>query len=114
VKAHVENWRWAGVPFYLRTGKRLAKKTSEIVIQFRPVPHHLFQDGEANRLLIRLQPEERISLQLMAKAPGKGMHLEPVELDLNLAQAFQQRRWDRRRLNLVHAPRRSGSRLAVD
>ncbi len=94
LQAEIDNWRWAGVPFYLRTGKRLAKKTSEIVIQFRPVPHHLFQDGEANRLLIRLQPEERISLQLMAKAPGKGMHLEPVELDLNLAQAFQQRRWD--------------------
>lgn len=94
LQAEIDNWRWAGVPFYLRTGKRLAKKTSEIVIQFKPVPHHLFKGDEANRLLIRLQPEERISLQLMAKTPGKGMHLEPVELDLNLAQAFQQRRWD--------------------
>ncbi|MCY1300604.1 Glucose-6-phosphate 1-dehydrogenase [compost metagenome] len=93
--AEIDNWRWAGVPFYLRTGKRLAKKSSEIVIQFKPVPHRLFNGGEANCLLIRLQPEERISLQLMAKAPGKGMRLEPVELDLNLAQAFQQtRRWD--------------------
>ncbi len=94
LQAEIDNWRWAGVPFYLRTGKRLARKTSEIVIQFKPVPHHLFKGDEANRLLIRLQPEERISLQLMAKTPGKGMHLEPVELDLNLAQAFQQRRWD--------------------
>ncbi|AYC34926.1 glucose-6-phosphate dehydrogenase [Pseudomonas cavernae] len=95
LQAEIDNWRWAGVPFYLRTGKRLAKKSSEIVIQFKPVPHRLFNGGEANRLLIRLQPEERISLQLMAKAPGKGMRLEPVELDLNLAQAFQQkRRWD--------------------
>ena len=95
LKAEVDNWRWAGVPFYLRTGKRLAKKASEILIQFKPVPHRLFNDGEANQLLIRLQPEERISLQLMAKNPGKGMHLKPVELDLNLAAAFhKQRRWE--------------------
>ncbi|TBV94250.1 glucose-6-phosphate 1-dehydrogenase [Azotobacter chroococcum] len=95
VHAEIDNWRWAGVPFYLRTGKRLAKKSSEIVIQFKPVPHRLFQDGQANRLLIRLQPEESISLQLMAKSPGKGMSLAPVELDLNLAHAFRQkRRWD--------------------
>lgn len=72
------------MPFYLRTGKRMARKTSEIVIQFKPVPHRLFNGSEANRLIIRLQPEERISLQLMAKQPGKGMSLEPVELDLNL------------------------------
>ncbi|TBU75425.1 glucose-6-phosphate dehydrogenase [Pseudomonas daroniae] len=95
VQAEIDNWRWAGVPFYLRTGKRLARKTSEILIQFKPVPHHLFGGGEANHLLIRLQPEERISLQLMAKNPGKGMRLQPVELDLNLADAFhKQRRWD--------------------
>jgi len=91
----VDNWRWTGVPFYLRTGKRMARKHSEIVIQFKPVPHRLFPGGEANRLLIRLQPEEGISLQLMAKSPGKGMHLAPVELDLNLANAFSaRRRWD--------------------
>ncbi len=95
IQAEIDNWRWAGVPFYLRTGKRLAKKTSEILIQFKPVPHRLFADCQVNQLLIRLQPEERISLQLMAKTPGKGMHLEPVELDLNLAQAFRRkRRWN--------------------
>ena len=95
LRTEICNWRWAGVPFYLRTGKRLARKTSEILIQFKPVPHQLFGGGEANRLLIRLQPEERISLQLMGKSPGKGMHLQPVELDLNLADAFhKQRRWD--------------------
>ncbi|YCH21938.1 glucose-6-phosphate dehydrogenase [Pseudomonas sp. D1-3] len=95
VQAEINNWRWAGVPFYLRTGKRLARKTSEILIQFKPVPHQLFGNGQANQLLIRLQPEERISLQLMAKNPGKGMRLQPVELDLNLADAFnKQRRWD--------------------
>ncbi|MNE38993.1 Glucose-6-phosphate 1-dehydrogenase [compost metagenome] len=97
MQAEIDNWRWAGVPFYLRTGKRLQRKCSEIVIQFKPVPHSLFPGApeHANRLLIRLQPEERISLQLMAKTPGKGMALEPVELDLNLATAFsRQRRWE--------------------
>src|SRR5690606_3486817 len=79
LQAEIDNWRWAGVPFYLRTGKRMAKTSSEILIQFKPVPHHLFDHCEANRLLIRLQPDDRISLQLMAKTPGKGMHLEPVE-----------------------------------
>ncbi|GLU36347.1 glucose-6-phosphate 1-dehydrogenase [Pseudomonas sp. NBRC 100443] len=98
LRAEIDNWRWAGVPFYLRTGKRMAKKCSEIVIQFKPVPHALIGDGSgpANRLWIRLQPEERISLQLMTKTPGKGMRLEPAELDLNLAQTASpgKRRWD--------------------
>ncbi|MGH8354714.1 MAG: glucose-6-phosphate dehydrogenase [Pseudomonas sp.] len=98
LQVEIDNWRWSGVPFYLRTGKRLAKKSSEILIQFKPVPHGLFEgdSGSANRLLIRLQPEERISLQLMAKTPGKGMVLAPVELDLNLAHAFskKKRRWE--------------------
>ena len=95
VEAELDSWRWAGVPFYLRTGKRLAQKTSEIVIQFKPVPHHLFQNNEVNRLIIRLQPEERITLELMAKIPGKGMNLQPVALDIDLANAFKQnRRWD--------------------
>lgn len=95
VEAHINNWRWAGVPFYLRTGKRMAKRSSQIVIQFKPVPHRLFDGDQANQLLIQLQPDERISLQMMTKAPGKGMRLEPVELNLNLAQVFgQARRWD--------------------
>ncbi|MDX5371837.1 MAG: glucose-6-phosphate dehydrogenase [Pseudomonadaceae bacterium] len=95
LQAEIDNWRWAGVPFYLRTGKRMAKKCSEIVIQFKPVPHRLFEGSQANRLVISLQPEERITLQLMGKSPGKGMQLTPIELDLNLAQVFpQKRRWD--------------------
>ena len=98
LKVMIDNWRWVGVPFYLRTGKRMARKCSEIVIQFKPVPHSLIDGGggPANRLWIRLQPEERISVQLMAKTPGKGMQLEPVELDLNLAEALSRnkRRWD--------------------
>ncbi|QXH51507.1 glucose-6-phosphate dehydrogenase [Pseudomonas fakonensis] len=95
VQAHIDNWRWAGVPFYLRTGKRMARRTSQIVIQFRPVPHELFNGGQVNQLLIQLQPDEHISLRMMTKSPGKGMRLAPVELDLNLAQAFAQtRRWE--------------------
>ena len=76
----------------------MAKICSDIVIQFKPAPNGLIggAGSTANRLWIRLQPEERISVQLMAKAPGKGMQLEPVELDLNLAEAFSRnkRRWD--------------------
>lgn len=95
IQAQINNWRWAGVPFFLRTGKRLAKKSSQIVIQFKPVPHRLFEGCQTNQLVIQLQPDERISLQLMTKTPGKGMRLEPVELDLNLAQAFNRtRRWE--------------------
>ncbi|ATR85770.1 glucose-6-phosphate dehydrogenase [Pseudomonas defluvii] len=95
VEAYINNWRWAGVPFYLRTGKRMAKKSSQIVIQFKPVPHQLFEGAQTNQLLIQLQPDERISLQMMTKSPGKGMRLEPVELNLNLAQVFgQTRRWE--------------------
>lgn len=95
IEAHIDNWRWAGVPFYLRTGKRMARRSSQIVIQFKPVPHELFSGGQVNQLLIQLQPDERISLRMMTKSPGRGMRLEPVELDLNLAQVFSQtRRWE--------------------
>lgn len=95
IEAHIDNWRWAGVPFYLRTGKRMARRASQIVIQFKPVPHELFSGGQVNQLLIQLQPDERISLRMMTKSPGKGMRLEPVDLDLNLAQVFSQtRRWE--------------------
>lgn len=98
LKAEIDNWRWAGVPFYLRTGKCLAQRKSEIVIQFKAVPHRLFSqnggDPARNRLVIRLQPDESISLALMAKSPGRGMALQEVELDLNFAKAFKRRRWD--------------------
>src|SRR5690606_32906639 len=72
--AHVNNWRWAGVPFYLRTGKRMPSKASQIVVQFREVPYSIFGGEEllANRLTIRLQPEEEISLTVMNKAPDAG------------------------------------------
>jgi glucose-6-phosphate 1-dehydrogenase len=92
--AHVDNWRWAGVPFYLRTGKRLPTRSSQIVIQFRDVPHSIFpgQSLLANRLTIRLQPEEDISLLLMNKTPdldGGGMKLKPLGLSLSLSDAFK-------------------------
>ena len=99
VKAHVENWRWQGVPFYLRTGKRLAERRSEIVVQFKCVPHNIFagRGGKlvANRLVIRLQPEEYVRLQLMAKEPGldrDGIVLREVPLDLSLTDAFAKAR----------------------
>lgn len=98
LRAEVDSWRWAGVPFYLRTGKSLAQRKSEIVIQFKSVPYRLFpQSGEqlnGNRLVIRLQPEESISLSLMAKSPGRGMLLQEVDLDLHFSQAFKRRRWE--------------------
>ena len=99
LKAHVENWRWQGVPFYLRTGKRLAERRSEIVVQFKCVPHNIFAErgGKlvANRLVIRLQPEEYVRLQLMAKEPGldrNGIVLREVPLDLSLTTAFAKAR----------------------
>jgi glucose-6-phosphate 1-dehydrogenase len=93
LKAEVENWRWAGVPFYLRTGKRLAARLSEIVIAFRPVPHSVFDESAGpvmpNRLVIRLQPDEGVELWLMIKDPGPGgMRLRQVPLDMSFSEAF--------------------------
>lgn len=99
LKAHIDNWRWKGVPFYLRTGKRLAARKSEILISFRPVPHSIFGDHvrglEPNRLLISLQPQENIELTLMAKVPGLdrgGMRLKTVSLDIDQRNAFAESR----------------------
>jgi glucose-6-phosphate 1-dehydrogenase len=96
IKAEVENWRWAGVPFYLRTGKRLPERVSEIVIQFHAVPHSIFPPNigavEPNRLVIRLQPDDGIQLALMAKDPGPGgMRLRMAPLDIRFADAFKVR-----------------------
>jgi len=95
LKAHIDNWRWKGVPFYLRTGKRLPNRQSEIFIQFRAVPHSIFADGggmlRPNKLVIGLQPEENIRLLMMAKEPGldrDGLRLREVSLDLSLTSAF--------------------------
>lgn len=94
IKAAVNNWRWAGVPFYLRTGKRMLKRFAEIVIEFNQVPFSLFSDNvEAttpNRLVIRLQPQEGIRLHLLNKVPGldETMPLESVSLNLSFSEAF--------------------------
>jgi glucose-6-phosphate 1-dehydrogenase len=93
LRTGVNNWRWAGVPFYLRTGKRLAQRVSEIVITFRQVPHSLF-DGPGgslspNKLIIRLQPDEGVKLSLMVKEPGPGgLRLRESFLDMTFAETF--------------------------
>ena len=95
VKAHVDNWRWQGVPFYLRTGKRMTTRRSEIAIQFKAVPHSMFANRggllQPNMLVIRLQPEEYIQLLVMAKEPGldrDGVRLREVPLNLSLDAEF--------------------------
>ncbi|RDJ99687.1 glucose-6-phosphate dehydrogenase [Paraburkholderia lacunae] len=98
LKAEVDNWRWAGVPFFLRTGKRLAGRVAEIVVNFRTVPHSALgavalRPG-SNRLTIRLQPDESIRLNTLAKQPGMGMTLRGVYLDLAFDQFFKENRME--------------------
>jgi glucose-6-phosphate 1-dehydrogenase len=95
LRCEVQNWRWAGVPFYLRTGKRLAQRHAEIVVNFRPLPHAIFPGRhQPNRLVIRLQPDDGLQLHLMASkgAAHAGQHqheaLSPVSLDLDFDRAF--------------------------
>lgn len=93
LKLEIDNWRWSGVPFYLRTGKRLKGKHSEIVVQFHDVPHSIFPEQKynvsPNRLSLRLQPDEGVQLSLMAKEPGPGgFDLRPVSLDLSFQETF--------------------------
>ncbi|HVC20605.1 MAG TPA: glucose-6-phosphate dehydrogenase [Vicinamibacterales bacterium] len=94
LKLFVDNWRWQGVPFYLRTGKRLPAKVSEVFIEFRPVPHLAFpatavQDWRPNGMIIRIQPDEGIVLRFQAKHPGPHMHLSPVDMRFDYAKAFR-------------------------
>ena len=94
IKFFVDNWRWQGVPFYLRTGKRLPARISEVTIQFRPVPHQTFpahtqMDWRPNRLLLAIQPEEGIFLRFEVKQPGPGMHLSPVMMQFYYREAFK-------------------------
>jgi glucose-6-phosphate 1-dehydrogenase len=93
LKLYVDNWRWQGVPFYLRTGKRLARKLSQIVIVFTPVPHQTFPPTatdflEPNRMIINIQPDEAIVLKFEAKEPGSGMRLRTVSMDFKYTEAF--------------------------
>ena len=94
VKLFVDNWRWQGVPFYLRTGKRLPARMSEVCIQFRPVPHQTFPtpaqiDGRPNRLLLAIQPEEGILLRFEVKQPGPVLHLTPVMMQFYYREVFK-------------------------
>jgi glucose-6-phosphate 1-dehydrogenase len=96
LKVEIDNWRWAGVPFFLRTGKRLPERRTQIVIQFKSVPHSIFSgvagsDLVANRLVIDLQPDEDIELLLMNKSPDmadEGMRLQPLPLSLSLQRSY--------------------------
>jgi glucose-6-phosphate 1-dehydrogenase len=93
LKLFVDNWRWAGVPFYIRAGKRMPKKATEIAIQFRSTPHTPFARGETeglepNVLVLRIQPEEGISLKIGAKVPGSGFEVSSVNMDLLYGTAF--------------------------
>lgn len=95
LRAEIDTWRWAGVPFFLRTGKRMQDKVAEIVINFREVPHSIFGHSAshtANRMEIRMQPDEGVRLHLLAKQPGEVMRLNPVTLDLDFSETFKARR----------------------
>ncbi len=94
LRLFIDNWRWQGVPFYLRTGKRLAAKVSQVSILFRPVPHQSFpatavENWQPNRLVIRIQPEEGITLRIQAKQPGTRMVLGPVDMQFCYRDAFR-------------------------
>jgi len=98
IKAEIDNWRWKGVPFYLRTGKRMPKKHSEIVVHFKEQPHNIFKDSHAvlppNKLTIRLQPDEGVELQMMNKIPGiaSQMNIHENKLDLSFGDTYQDAR----------------------
>ena len=93
LKVSIDNWRWEGVPFYLRSGKRLAQRLTEIVVQFKRIPHLMFhplhaEDLSANRLVLRIQPEEGLSLTVETKRPGPALSLGTVGMDFSYEHAF--------------------------
>ena len=110
VRAQIDNWRWAGVPFYLRTGKRMAARKTEIVVRFKAIPHSIFAATTLpNELVISIQPKENIHLSVMAKVPGlgqDGIKLRSVPLDISMPDAFAgpKRRiaYERLLLDLIH------------
>lgn len=97
VKLFIDNWRWAGVPFYLSAGKRLAERATEVIVNFRPAPHLIFRGAfgdrhpAANRIIIRVQPDEGISLRIFSKAPGFEMRPRPVTMDFDYSSSFGQK-----------------------
>lgn len=109
IRAEIDNWRWAGVPFYLRTGKRMASRSAEITINFKQIPYSIFggsnRNLRSNRLVISLQPEESVELFLKAKEPGEGVRLSDVMLNLDFAEASTSRRVEAYERLLVDAMR---------
>jgi glucose-6-phosphate 1-dehydrogenase len=93
LRLHVSNWRWAGVPFYLRTGKQLARKVTEIAVILKPVPHMTFQSSgsvgvQANQIVLTVQPDEGVSVSIGAKIPGPRMRIRPVNMEFRYGTAF--------------------------
>ena len=93
MRLHVDNWRWAGVPFYVRTGKRLAARATEVVLQFHEVPHLPFAASQAsglgpNLLVLRIQPDEGITLRFGAKVPGQEFDVRSVSMDFTYSEEF--------------------------
>ena len=98
LRVDIDNWRWAGVPFYLRTGKRMTNKRTEIVIYFKQLPHNIFKDSfrdlPANKLVIHLQPNEGVDVEILNKIPGIDEHIkiQKTKLDLSFSEAFKKSR----------------------
>jgi len=112
IRVDIDNWRWADVPFYLRTGKGMATKRSEVVINFKRLPHNIFSDSyrnlPPNKLVIRLQPDEGVEIEMLNKVPGigKGVQLQRTLLDLSFSEAFSEERiadaYERLILEVMH------------
>jgi glucose-6-phosphate 1-dehydrogenase len=93
LRVHVSNWRWSGVPFYLRTGKRLARKVTEIAVILKPVPHLAFQSTgsvgvQANQIILTVQPDEGVTVSIGAKIPGARMRIRPVNMEFHYGTSF--------------------------
>src|SRR3954466_5780612 len=114
LKLEVHNWRWAGVPIYLRTGKRLTRKVTEIAVQLKPVPHLAFQSAgsvgvQPNQLVLTMQPNEGVSLSLGAKIPGSSMRIRPVNMEFLYGSAFMSQSPEAYARLLLHAIRRDAT-----
>ena len=106
LRLHIDNWRWACVPFYIRAGKRLARRVTEVVISFKPPPHMVFEGQahhiEENTIVLRIQPDEGVRLSFQAKRPGPGLEIDQVPMNFRYAQSFK------------HEPPEAYERLLLD
>jgi glucose-6-phosphate 1-dehydrogenase len=109
IKLNIDNWRWSGIPFYIRSGKKLPTRVTEIVINFRPTPHHLFDangssDSQPNQLIIRIQPDEGILMKMGLKVPGAGFNVQTVNMDFHysdLSDAYVPTAYERLLLDCI-------------